>query len=151
MMYRVSDIRYKRLVMFAATLVVVFVISQLALSSVSGSYAFHVNKLRNESQTLLLDKSEAQRQIAVYSSPQYLVSRLRELGMTGSMHPAYLRLSDGSVLGKPSVVNINDSFDMGNLVSNDLLSGIPKVIHTVDEKQLAGLLSQMLFPAPLTN
>ncbi|KQX06713.1 MULTISPECIES: hypothetical protein [unclassified Leifsonia] len=59
-------------------------------------------------------------------SPQYLAENAAALGMVTNAHPAYLRLSDGAVLGQPQAAD-SATGGAGNAVPNSLLAGVPLV------------------------
>ncbi|MET0975379.1 MAG: hypothetical protein ABWX82_06900, partial [Leifsonia sp.] len=56
-------------------------------------------------------------------SPQYLAENAAALGMVTNAHPAYLRLSDGAVLGQPQAADAATG-GAGNAVPNALLDGV---------------------------
>ncbi len=63
--------------------------------------SFRLHDLKNRS-ALLTDREQALEQlVAVEASPRRLSARAEALGMVRSENPAFIRLSDGKVLGKP--------------------------------------------------
>jgi hypothetical protein len=64
-----------------------------------GSFAIH--DLQRETSRLADRQSELERQVAVLAAPESLAARAVKLGMVPNPNPAFLRLSDGKVLGDP--------------------------------------------------
>lgn len=69
----------------------------LNLSLASGSYALHDITARAE--VLRAEQSELEEQVALQQTPARLAARATELGMVASGTPAYLRLTDGAIIG----------------------------------------------------
>lgn len=71
----------------------------LVLNTALAQDAFRLHTLKQESRALE-DREEAlRREVEAGRSPQELASRAAELGMVPAGPPAFLRLSDGTVLG----------------------------------------------------
>ena len=71
----------------------------LVLNTALAQDAFTLHTLKQESRALE-DREEAlRREVEARRSPQELASRATELGMVPAGPPAFLRLSDGAVLG----------------------------------------------------
>ncbi len=63
--------------------------------------SFRLHDLKDRS-AVLADREQAlEQQVAVEASPKRLSARAEALGMVRSENPAFIRLSDGKVLGKP--------------------------------------------------
>jgi hypothetical protein len=63
------------------------------------SFRLHDLKVRS---ALLTDREQAlEQQVALEASPRRLAAKAEGLGMVRSENPAFIRLSDGKVLGKP--------------------------------------------------
>ena len=63
------------------------------------SFRLHDLKVRSE---VLTDREQAlEQQVALEASPRRLATRAEALGMVRSENPAFIRLSDGKVLGRP--------------------------------------------------
>lgn len=77
------------------------VVAQLLSSVALSQGAYELSSLRAAHQDLGLEQQSLQEQIGVLSSPQYVSENAQELGMVIDQSPAYLRLSDGKVLGDP--------------------------------------------------
>ena len=70
----------------------------LNLGLASGSYALHDISARAE--VLRAEQSELEERLALEQTPARLAARATELGMVTSGTPAYLRLSDGAIIGE---------------------------------------------------
>lgn len=90
---------------FVAVCASILVLSLLGLLAINitlsrGAYTEHVLELRqielNEAEQALSED------LAVQASPAVLSQRARELGMIPNVNPAFIRLSDGAVLGAPA-------------------------------------------------
>ena len=105
-------------------------VAQMLLSIALESGAYEISHLQtaNKEATRTFDK--VNQEIDRLASPQHLATNAEALGMLSNNTPAYLRLSDGAVLGAPSS---GDGFtnlvagDAGSLVPNSLLSDLPIV------------------------
>jgi len=73
----------------------------LALNTVLAQDAFRLHSLQVSSRVLADREQALQRQVADLQSPQSLAARATRLGMVQGGPPAFLRLSDGKVLGAP--------------------------------------------------
>lgn len=65
-----------------------------------GSFAIH--DLQRQTSLLADRQSELERKVAVLQAPENLAARAVKLGMVPNPNPAFLRLSDGKVLGDPT-------------------------------------------------
>jgi hypothetical protein len=71
----------------------------LVLNTVLAQDAFRLHALGKE-QKALVDREQAlEREVETLRTPRNLAERARELGMVQGSTPAFLRLSDGAVLG----------------------------------------------------
>ncbi len=110
------------------TVIGVFAIllTQLLLSIVLSDGAYRISAL--ESQRIELDRSAQvlTESIEALRSPQHLAMNAESLGMVANSSPAYLRLSDGLVLGAPVAAGAGSGlFDgTGAAVSNVLLADV---------------------------
>lgn len=87
-------------------LVVLFVIGAgliglLLLNTVLAQGAFVLHDLQNSTVTLGDREQELARTVAAEEAPAVLAQRAAALGMVPGGDPAFLRLSDGKILGKP--------------------------------------------------
>jgi hypothetical protein len=72
----------------------------LLLNTVLAQDAFRLHALQVEGRALADTEQALQRQVSDVQSPQTLAARAAALGMVPGGPPAFLRLSDGKVLGK---------------------------------------------------
>lgn len=113
----------------AAVLFGVMVV-QMLLSVALESGAYEISHLQSANKEASRSFSQLSQDIDRLSSPQHLALNAEALGMLSNNTPAYLRLSDGAVLGAPTS---GDGFtnlvapDGGSLVPNSLLADVPLV------------------------
>jgi hypothetical protein len=103
-------------------------IAQLLLSIVVSNGAYQISSLQQVQNELARDEQSLTEQLQVLESPQHLASNAQALGMVTNSSTAYLRLSDGSVIGKPTAATassgIRSGTDGGPLIPNKLLDGV---------------------------
>lgn len=88
-----------RFVALVASLLVTGLIGLLLLNTTLARDAFALYSLSTEARTLAESEQALQREVELLRSPQNLATRATELGMVQAGPPAFLRLSDGAVLG----------------------------------------------------
>jgi hypothetical protein len=106
------------------------VVSQLLLSIGISQGAYQLNSLQARQTQLQRSYQAASEDLNRVSSPQNLAANANALGMVSNSSPAYLRLSDGAVLGAPLPANGaagTVTGAQGNLVPNAQLAGVPLV------------------------
>ena len=87
--------------MLLGTLLTAGLAGLLFLHTALAEDSFRLHDLKNRS-ALLTDREQALEQlVALEASPRRLSARAEALGMVRSENPAFIRLSDGKVLGKP--------------------------------------------------
>lgn len=119
----------------SVTIVVGIVVAQLLLSVAVAQGAFRLNSLQTTTTALQRSAQVASEDLDRVESPQYLAENANELGMVSNSTPAYLRLSDGAVLGSPQAASAaagTVTGSSGNLVANSLLAGVPLVNPKAD-------------------
>ncbi|GIT80085.1 hypothetical protein LLS1_17540 [Leifsonia sp. LS1] len=105
----------------------VIVVAQLLLSIAISQGAYTLNGLQATQTSLQRSLQAASEDLTRVSSPQNLAANANALGMVSNSNPAYLRLSDGAVLGAPIAANGaagTVTGGQGNLVPNSLLAGV---------------------------
>ncbi|RFA21090.1 hypothetical protein [Subtercola boreus] len=121
--------RRKPKLAYAAVVVVgVFsiVVAQLTLSIGLSNGAYEIESLQSQQKELDRTNGALTEQLDGLSAPQSLAANAESLGMVANVHPAYLRLSDGAVLGTPQTASgASGSLTNGqpSLVPNALTSG----------------------------
>lgn len=106
------------------------VVAQLLLSIGISQGAYQLNSLQAKQTQLQRSYQAVSEDLGRVSSPQNLAANANALGMVSNSSPAYLRLSDGAVLGAPVAANGaagTVTGGQGNLVPNSLLAGVPLV------------------------
>lgn len=113
-------------------------IAQLLLSIAVSDGAYQIASLQQQQRELQRDAETLTEAIQVLQSPQHLAVNAIALGMVSNSSTAYLRLSDGAVLGSAVAATAGDRIIIGHdnstLVSNSLLTGVPLAAHTADEQ-----------------
>ncbi len=103
-------------------------IAQLLLSIVVSDGAYQISSLQQQQKELTRDQQSLMEQLHVFESPQHLAANAEQLGMVANTNTAYLRLSDGAILGSPAPAGAGDAIASGAggapLVPNELLSGV---------------------------
>ncbi|MEO6201066.1 MAG: hypothetical protein ABIX44_07870 [Cryobacterium sp.] len=105
------------------------VIAQLLLSVGISQGAYEISTLQASQVELGRTAESLSEDLVKVSSPQNLAANAAALGMVSNSNPAYLRLSDGAVLGAPGAAAGTPEARSGaaGLVPNALLAGVPLV------------------------
>ena len=82
-------------------LLVVGLLGLLLLNTVLAQDAFRLHVLQTQGSVLANQELDLQRQVEGLRAPAGLASRARGLGLVQGGPPAFLRLSDGAILGQP--------------------------------------------------
>ncbi|MHB1234045.1 MAG: hypothetical protein ACYCZK_00015 [Microbacteriaceae bacterium] len=126
-----------RLVYAVVTALGLFAIlmAQLLLSIVVSQGAYTISSLQLTQKGLTRSEQALSDQLAVLNSPQNLASQAEALGMVGNASPAFLKLSDGTVLGSATAAPATATTTapggsptgaaVGNLIPNSLLPNLP--------------------------
>jgi hypothetical protein len=118
-------------IFYAAVLVAVVVaiiVGQIVLSVAVSSGAYDIQALQQQNKELSRTYADSSQKLAAASAPQHVAALAEGLGMVTSNSPAYLKLSDSSVLGQPRPATGNGKLLSGadaSLVQNILLTDIP--------------------------
>jgi hypothetical protein len=129
----------------AVSALLVIVVAQLLLSIGVSQGAYQLSSLQTEQTTLQRSYQAASEDLNRLTSPQNLAANANALGMVSNSNPAYLRLSDGAVLGAPVAANGaagTVTGGQGNLVPNAQLNGVPLVVGQASAGQAAGAAPQ---------
>jgi hypothetical protein len=73
----------------------------LALNTALAQDAFLLHTLKTEGRELAVREQVLQREVEGLRTPEALAARAAEMGMVPAGPPAFLRLSDGAVIGAP--------------------------------------------------
>ncbi|WP_434317840.1 hypothetical protein [Leifsonia sp. P73] len=112
----------------AVSSLLVIVVAQLLLSIGVSQGAYQLSSLQTQQTQLQRSYQAASEDLNRLTSPQNLAANANALGMVSNSNPAYLRLSDGAVLGAPLAATGaagTVTGGQGNLVPNSLLNGVP--------------------------
>jgi hypothetical protein len=122
----------------AVTCVGAIIVAQLLLSVGISQGAYEVSALRASQVELGRTADSVSEDLIRVSSPQSLAANAESLGMVTNSNSAYLRLSDGAVLGAPSSASGSQA-GAASLVPNALLAGVPLVTQVPAGGQGAGV------------
>lgn len=100
------------------------VVAQLLLSVGISQGAYEISALRASQVELGRTADSVSEDLIRVSSPQSLAANAEALGMVSNSTPAYLRLSDGAVLGAPASA-AGGQAGAASLVPNSLLAEAP--------------------------
>ena len=117
--------------------VLAIVVTQLLLSVGLSQGAYEISALSKQQTQLTWEKQAVTDDLLEVSSPQFIAANAQALGMVISGTPAYLRLSDGGIVGVPAAGTADSSVPVGasTLVANSLITDLPLVTvpdQTVD-------------------
>jgi len=96
-----SRARRAPFVVVVLTVLAVGLVGLILISTTLQSLAFEQSSLNAEVATLEHQRDALERQVDRMSSPASIADEAARLGMVRNQNPAFLRLSDGEVLGKP--------------------------------------------------
>lgn len=117
----------------AVSALLVIVVAQLLLSIGVSQGAYQLSSLQIRQTELQRSYQAASDELNRLTSPQNLAANANALGMVSNSNPAYLRLSDGAVLGAPVAASGaagTVTGGQGNLVPNSQLNGVPLIAGT---------------------
>jgi hypothetical protein len=101
-------------------------LAQLLLSMVVSEGAYQIQALQIANKELGRDVQQLTEKQQLHSSTQNLVAQAAALGMVNDPNRAFLRLSDGAVLGTPVPASAdNAAVTNSDLVSNSLVKDLP--------------------------
>jgi hypothetical protein len=107
--------------------------AQLLLSIALSGGAYRIASLQSQQRDLSRVTSALNEKLQTVGSTQNLAANARQLGMVGDSSPAFLRLSDGKVLGAAAVAAHGSSAagrsanGAGGAVPNSLLTDVPLI------------------------
>lgn len=114
----------------------VIFIAQLLMSVALSHGAYEVSSLRSQITQLGYQKESLSEELETLSSPQYVASAAQDMGMVINSTPAYLRLSDGAVLGQPGEAGAASSIPLGptEYVGNSAADALPGAVPAPTEE-----------------
>ncbi|SDS89772.1 hypothetical protein [Microterricola viridarii] len=107
--------------------IIAIIAAQLVLSVVTSQGAYEIAALQTQQKEATRDAQAITEDLDRLKSPQFLAANAQALGMVTNANPAYLRLSDGAVLGQPFGEQGVGASGASSLVPNALLAGVPLV------------------------
>lgn len=101
------------------------IVAQVLLSVTVASGAYEISDKKTELKELSRTYEQVTQHVNALQSPQNLAQKAESLGMVSNENPAYLRLSDGAVLGHPVPASADAKIigDGGNgVIPNSILT-----------------------------
>ena len=88
------------------------------MNGYTAKFAYEIRDLKVEKATLSTQSDILSSEVNSLSSNQNLVNVAHSLGMVSNVNPVFLRLSDGTVIGKPRRAQANERTVSSNRVPN---------------------------------
>lgn len=88
----------------------------------TAAFTYEISDLKAEKRTLSTQSDILSAEVNSLSSNQNLVNVANSLGMVSNVNPVFLRLSDGTVIGKPRRAQANVRTVARNLVPNSAMT-----------------------------
>ncbi|UOE44864.1 hypothetical protein [Agromyces larvae] len=102
------------------------VVAQLLLSLALTEGAYEIDGYQMQQIKLEREEQKLREDLDRLESPQNIAQNAESIGMVPGTNPVYLQLSNGAVLGQPSVAE-GGAQASGPLVPNSLIDGVPPV------------------------
>ncbi|MET0767314.1 MAG: hypothetical protein ABWY50_06705 [Aeromicrobium sp.] len=96
-----SRARKAPFVVVVMTVLAIGLVGLIIMSTVLQAQSFEAAKLDRQAATLQTEQQSIAREVDRLQSPGNVASRAIAIGMVPNANPAFLRLSDGKVLGEP--------------------------------------------------
>jgi hypothetical protein len=121
--------------LWASVVIFAIFLAQLMITIALSSGAYQISGLQVSQQNLSRSASALGERLDTLASSQNLAANAKALGMVGSAQAAFLRLSDGAVLGAASpagksTVSASTLATLETNVSNSLLNEVPLINGT---------------------
>jgi cell division protein FtsL len=97
---------------------VVIQVLHVFMGGFTAQFTYEISHLKSESRTLSTQADVLNSEVTSLSSNQNLVNVAHSLGMVSNVNPVFLRLADGTVIGKPRRAQANERTISSNLVPN---------------------------------
>lgn len=110
-----------RAVKLSATVLIGLVLIQVLhvfMGGLTAQFTYEISALKTEKRTLSTQSDILSSEVNSLSSNQNLVNVAHSLGMVSNVNPVFLRLTDGTVIGKPRRAQANQHNVASNLVPN---------------------------------
>lgn len=104
-------------------LLAVGLIAMLVINTSLAAGAFAINKLQRESAALAEQQQTLLQSVTSAAAPAELERRALALGMVPSSTPVFLRLADGSILGKPAPAKKPVASTLGGMAATGVTQG----------------------------
>ncbi|RYJ06052.1 hypothetical protein [Aeromicrobium sp. Root495] len=83
------------------TVLSVGLVGLILMSTALQSQSFAISSLQEQNQALQVQQQQLEREVEVLEAPAHIASQALTLGMVPNTNPAFLRLTDGKVVGDP--------------------------------------------------
>ena len=97
-----SRARRAPFVVVVMTVLAIGLVGLIIMSTVLQAQSFEATKLDRQAASLATEQQAMSREVDRLQSPANVASRAIAIGMVPNANPAFLRLSDGEVLGEPA-------------------------------------------------
>ncbi len=101
--------------------VVLIILLNLFLSSLSNASIYQISQLKKETATLGTQAQIINQQVASLRSPQNLANSAMALGMVVNSNPVFLSVKQSKIFGTSSPVSANNAGVSNNLIANAVL------------------------------
>lgn len=130
-------------------------LTQLLLSISLSDGAYRITSLEAQRAELSRSEQVLTETLDTLRSPQHLAMNAESLGMVANSSPAYLRLSDGRVLGAPVAAGAGSGLFDGTTatIGNVLLAEVPLASHSSEaaEATTMGVAAPPVVPATVAS
>jgi cell division protein FtsB len=136
-----SRARRTPFVALVALVLVAGVVGLLLFNTQMQQGSFETSALQEKAQALTAQQQSLDMQLQQLRDPQYLAQRAVDLGMVVPPDPAFVRLSDGKVLGTPTVTTVDDRMRVRGYPAAKpaALAPAPRIVHvTATPKPVTG-------------
>lgn len=106
-----SRARRAPFVVVVLTVVSIGLVGLIVMSTVLQAQSFQASKLQQEARSLATQQQALARDVDRLQSPANVAREAIAIGMVPNANPAFLRLSDGKVLGKPEAAKAGSNIE----------------------------------------
>jgi cell division protein FtsL len=110
--------RTVKIALIALSGLIVIQLLHVLMGGFTAQFTYEISHLKAEKSTLSTQADILSSEVNSLSSNQNLVDVAHSLGMVSNVNPVFLRLSDGTVIGKPHRAQANERTVSKNLVPN---------------------------------
>lgn len=128
---RLTRARRTPFVALICGILVAGVVGLLMFNTEMQQTSFHATALGERASALSAEQQRLEMQLQRLQDPQQLAVRARKLGMVVPADPAFVRLSDGHILGTPVMTTVGDGMRVRGFAAAKpaRLTPPPRVVH----------------------